>query len=487
MLSIKQFIILVNLNILFWIIISTIQCSNQDQNSNNNSTSTNFTDSVPELLPLDDANLQTNTGLLKPVHVGPSKKDLREKSHLPCPFELDSERKFRLFEVNDKVKFYTDRNRFLLNISPGELNTPEEQLKAFKETVFLALYLNRTIVLPNFFKSDMDKALQENIHAKRIVDAQDIISINKLWKYFPVITMDELYEHCISFDIGYLFKNTAPLPLAEPILDEMDRIERFTGSKIMDPAMNRFRGSFVKPKKDMVTGDIPEIPFNSGRILNYFEDHDTSAKCALAINPKDDVNYLQNLQKWADMMGSESDFIERDTDLPLVASTVVKATGRSKWVKNVVDKFKVFAELDRGYMVLVYDEKHIDDLLSTLNKVADKYSFSVIYVIIDIIYDQIEVDSIMKELSSKTVLRLKQISDLKKFMTIKYKDCPHERLNDELDESLELIQQQIGAQASSVIGSLIEQSETKAWVENLRDERLANRDHEFDRYLEREL
>lgn len=342
-LSLKQFLILLAVNICIWILVaSTRKCPEIDPallNAANNPDLANFTDSMPNLLPLDDGSLESNQ-LLRPVRVGPNKKMIRTKSHLPCPLELDAEKKFRTFEINTSPKFELNRQKFLLNITPGELNTLEEQIQSFKENLFLAIYLNRTIVLPNFFKSLNDHSIKTNLHAKNLIDPQDWIAMNKLMKYVPVITLDELYEHCTRFDIAYMLKSSPPLPLHKSILDEMERIEKFTGVHILDETTNRFRGTFVKAKKNE-NGEVPVVRLNSDYIQHeYFDMHRDDSKCALTINPKNDIAYISHLQQWADQMGGDHDYVSIDTDLPLVSAMVMKATGRPKYVKSIVDKFK---------------------------------------------------------------------------------------------------------------------------------------------------
>lgn len=493
-LSAKQFAVFICINVIFWIIsLSTRNSSSQDANNQSESSELSceglsngeFSDEVPSLLPLDDANLETNV-LLKPVHVGPNKKQERSKSHLPCPLELEAERKFRLYMVNNVVKFNLDRNKFLMNISPGELNTPEEQLLAFKETLFLAIYLNRTVVLPSFFKDNYDSSTKNNVHGKKTIDAQDFIAINKLMKYFPVITIDELYEHCTSFGSAYLLPNLGPLPLKDPILEEMHRIEKTTGVHLLDPEMNRFRGNFIKTRTEMLNSPLDKkgrITLNSNFIQNQLFEDIEAAKCSLVINPKNDIQYGNYLNQWNTMMGSVEMMTDPDTDIPAVSAMVMKALGRPKWIKNVADKFKASYGLDRGYMAMILDDKDYESLINEMNRVAQSFSFGHAYVVVDSFYDQNDIDNIINQIQSKTSVKLIQRKTLKEFIQIKYHECPNERLSDELDETLELVEMQVAYQANSLVASLKEGGSNWGWVQNLRDERLAWRATEFDSYL----
>lgn len=139
--------------------------------------------------------------------------------------------------------------------------------------------------------------------------------------------------------------------------------------------------------------------------------------------------------------------------------------------------------MNTGYVALIYDEENLDLLIQQMNEIASRTSFGICYLIVDDSYDLGEILEIVQNIQTKTQLKLVQKQTLVEFIELKYHECPHERLNDEIDETIQLIQHQIAIQASSVVGSVLISSENSAWVKNIREERLAWRDHEFDFYL----
>ena len=382
----------------------------------------------------------------------------------------------------------TLRDKFIINVSPGEINSPEEQIRALKETIFLAVYLNRTLVLPNFFKSKNDFSVRKNIHEKRVVDPQDWISMIRMMRYIPVITLDELYEHCIEFEVGYVFEDPdEPNFTIDPfVVKEMDRLEKETGVKFLSRDDDTFRGTLIGP---INSNSETDLKMNSKSIPNYFGENNPknyNARCVAVLNPKEIIPYGHHLKTWADMVGGggTEDYVTLDTDLPLVSAMVMKSTGRPKWCKDIIDQFRTSWGLEKGFVTLVYDDNHLEVLTQEVEAVADKHRWTVVYVIIDNVYGEKENEAILEEISKLTKMSLMSRKTLTDFLLKKYKNCPKERFEDELDETIELLEQQIGFQSNAVVGSVLEGSETRAWVRNLRDERLAWRDHKLDFYLE---
>ena len=175
-------------------IVSQTQCANKSNsqiptNSTNSSDSESFFNDEPIFNQNDQ-----NQPQITPKR--PNKKLSRMATHLACPFEQETERKFRIFDVNSKNRIPLRKDRYLLNINPGDSFRPAQQIHAFRETILLAMYLNRTVVIPPFFKDIHDNSFINNKHHKSYQDGQEIIQLNKLLKYVPAITLDELYEHC---------------------------------------------------------------------------------------------------------------------------------------------------------------------------------------------------------------------------------------------------------------------------------------------------
>lgn len=82
------------------------------------------------------------------MHVGAAPRSNRKvECPLPWKSELDEEDE----EIKPLVKL--DKNKFLL---PMLINGPNNQLVGFRKTLFVAIRLNRTIVIPTFHKHKSD-------------------------------------------------------------------------------------------------------------------------------------------------------------------------------------------------------------------------------------------------------------------------------------------------------------------------------------------
>ena len=191
-LSAKQLVLFVVLNVICWLVISFSQCNTF---TNSNSTS------VEDWEAGDVADLVSDEPVItKPNGVGKNKKLLRISEHIQCPFEVNNEKKFRVFDPDiNRHRISLRKDRFILNINDGDTFTPAQQIRAFRETLLFGIYTNRTVVIPPLFKDSNDPS-NENIHHKLFQETQDVIDIQKLMKYVPVITLDELAEHCVTFD-----------------------------------------------------------------------------------------------------------------------------------------------------------------------------------------------------------------------------------------------------------------------------------------------
>ena len=96
-----------------------------------------------------------------------------------------------------------DRNKF---ISPVLPYGPNNQLRGFREAVWLAIRLNRTLVVPPFFKHDRTDAA-ETTGKGSIIPPDHRLSVNALRKLIPVIAPQDMGLYCDnedSFDVFFL-------------------------------------------------------------------------------------------------------------------------------------------------------------------------------------------------------------------------------------------------------------------------------------------
>ena len=456
----KQFVVLVTINIIIWMMVTSTKCADKNGAENNQ----NMTDSgnkTEENNPFNNEPIfNSASDLFGPVQKRPNKKLSRMATHLACPFEQETERKFRIFDVNSKNRIPLRKDKFLLNINPGDAFRPAQQIHAFRETILLAMYLNRSVVIPPFFKDIHDDSNKNNKHHKSYQDGQEIIQLNKLLKYVPAITLDELYEHCTSFGLAY---NSGYLSWDE-LSDELDAVERFTGVHIFNPKTDQFFGKMVEPVDKNGFMDM-----NKNDISEYFYQHDDSAKCALFLSPFKTIDFETPLKTWAGEMAKDPGFgIELDSDTPLLASIALKATVRPKWVRPIVNKFLQDVGISRGYIFVSGDSEDLDGLAE------NKRSHSGV--------NEVYLPSWANRHDNsgfKTVVGTIELTD---FLMNRYPDCPKERFIDEMSQVISIFEQEIAFLSNYFIADLTK-AKLRAWNENIMHERQAWRDDKEDGYV----
>ena len=97
-----------------------------------------------------------------------------------CPYS-EPEQSWRDVEPELNIR----RTHYLLNLSPFG---PNNQFRGFRDTIILAYYLNRTIVLPPFFKHKSDPSHKLYFQYKNVENATHKIDVLELAKWIPVIT-----------------------------------------------------------------------------------------------------------------------------------------------------------------------------------------------------------------------------------------------------------------------------------------------------------
>ena len=105
--------------------------------------------------------------------------------------------------------------KYLLNISPFG---PNNQLRGFRDTVILAIYLNRTVVIPPFFKHGTDPSYKNKNQDSILNNTQPgwtKIDVEKLAKFVPVISYEKFVRKCHNFDHAYFARRYIPGGLFE--------------------------------------------------------------------------------------------------------------------------------------------------------------------------------------------------------------------------------------------------------------------------------
>ena len=84
------------------------------------------------------------------------------KNQWTCPFDFKQ-------NLNKKTppRYILDPTKFIINVSPFG---PNNQFHGFRDTILMAIYLNRTLILPKFFKHGSDPSYSTKNFTKNVQD-----------------------------------------------------------------------------------------------------------------------------------------------------------------------------------------------------------------------------------------------------------------------------------------------------------------------------
>ena len=260
-----------------------------------------------------------------------------------CPFETKSD----YSEDFSDIEPYLDtirRDHYLINLSPFG---PNNQLRGFRDTFILAILLNRTIVMPPFFKHRTDPSSRRPGYLYQ--DPQQKLDGVEMAKMVPVITLDQFAKRCANgLDVVFLARANSNvtefgrLNFYEKILnfDIMDKPYKPPyGTALLAPTVINPR-TYRKRKREESYVSMTKI---SAQIA-YGPDVENSndGPCAMWLEPYRNMLMTQHLGGWAkrkeEPKGKEhsSTLIERPGEM---VARMMNATVRAKSVRAAVDDF----------------------------------------------------------------------------------------------------------------------------------------------------
>ena len=221
-----------------------------------------------------------------------------------------------------------------------------------------ALYLNRTIVMPPFFKHNTDPSTKREGYLYQ--DPQEKLDGEEIAKLMPVITLEEYSEKCHhGLDVAFLARATSNtsevkrLGLFEKILD-FPIIKRpynlydqvFTAPTVINPDAIQHRRQqsecYIQMTKESAMNAYgPEATPDSN-----------DGKCALWVEPYRNMMILDHLEFWSGQTGFPTrDLADSNSllDHPAeLAARMMEATCRSKSVRSAASEFieVVFEEVN---------------------------------------------------------------------------------------------------------------------------------------------
>uniref|UniRef100_H2YAJ9 GDP-fucose protein O-fucosyltransferase 2 n=1 Tax=Ciona savignyi TaxID=51511 RepID=H2YAJ9_CIOSA len=190
-----------------------------------------------------------------------------------CEF-WSSSKKLLTSSPQPKPRFKTNPRKFIL---PWLYNGPNNQLMGLRQAVFVAIYLNRTLVIPVFQKHFNDKT-----GGMQYIDSNHRFDVPSLQSLIPIITIDEFKRHCGNrIDVVFFGASTnkqqwtlESLIEAERLykLDILDEKYRAPNSKVLGKGIvksksfpTKERGFLFKAEKKAVVEQ-----YNSSRPCAFY-------------------------------------------------------------------------------------------------------------------------------------------------------------------------------------------------------------------------
>nr|XP_026696581.1 uncharacterized protein LOC100180315 [Ciona intestinalis] len=288
---------------------------------------TETSSSVIDTLRSDVVLVTKVTNILEPkTHETQQKRD--------CPLKIYQD------VTNIKPRVSLDPNKFLL---PWLLWGPNNQLVGFRESVFLAIKLNRTLVIPHF-------APQYNDHGRqglRVVSAFNRINVPALAGFISTISIQEFQEKC-NRKLDVIFQNRPRWCFALREAEELTGVDIF-GVKSPPGASGR-----VTFDRNQTGCDIPDIAtYPSTVVHNTVHDSkkldkifNSSAKCAMFLYPFKSLSLptmgeplpieLHNATKVEQMTSSENIHSAKDD---VILAAIEHVTTRPVYVEKIAENF----------------------------------------------------------------------------------------------------------------------------------------------------
>uniref|UniRef100_H2YE79 Peptide-O-fucosyltransferase n=1 Tax=Ciona savignyi TaxID=51511 RepID=H2YE79_CIOSA len=120
-----------------------------------------------------------------PKRLEPTPAKLTIKIAKPCKLNIENELSKELPRIQ------LDGNKFML---PFLIWGPNNQLIGLRDSIFLAIKLNRTLVLPHFVTQYNDKGAARNT----LVQARNRIDVTNLSKFISVISLKDFQTICLG-------------------------------------------------------------------------------------------------------------------------------------------------------------------------------------------------------------------------------------------------------------------------------------------------
>uniref|UniRef100_H2Y5K7 Peptide-O-fucosyltransferase n=1 Tax=Ciona savignyi TaxID=51511 RepID=H2Y5K7_CIOSA len=247
-------------------------------------------------------------------------------------------------------KHKLDPNRFLI---PTLYNGPSNQLAGFQQSALLAIILNRTLVLPNFYEHTY-----ENVLLKTVVGAERRIDLNILRRYMSVIPLSQAVKRCNGrFDVFFNAdeEGMSPLLSALPVIHVQTglqgaRYKAGIGIKEVKDFIDRGNMdvyALVNTEIKWLMGDMFQGRKHDFDFMELKSNYQSSKKCAhyfkpfrqLGLRPSDTLPASWPRSAF-DIIESPQENVLTKTDAQVFFGDVWRNVNSPKFIRDVAHAFR---------------------------------------------------------------------------------------------------------------------------------------------------
>lgn len=423
-----------------------------------------------------------------------------------CPFDIKN-----LYNKNfDDIKPLLSsirRDKFLINLTPFG---PNNQLRGFRDTVLLAIYLNRTIILPPFFKHSSDPTQSrpgyfyqhpsEKINGELLAKLMPVMPFEKFAQACPNSISDALMSRKDSNVTEY-----KRLAMYQFIYKKQFLTPNYQNG---DPTMMA-KTHLAKPNAIGKNGQVNLFMSHSSVHSAY--DFDNDHQCVMWLEPYRNMQFTPELEAWS-KRGEPFGAYHGDNTSKLLmqkgelAARMILATGRPNEIKLAARKYilnemrnRTFAAMHWRYDVTDFGNhcrkynittgicgglnsggidaakvaENLGDHLQNLNHAFlenfnhdSQRAPQIKAVYIAAPPKEAENINLMKSVLFTLGYKAYYGEDLRKFLEKKYELCPEEVFTDQIHDFLSLVEMELCSMSRVFI-----YSGASSWSRNVNQER----------------
>ena len=266
---------------------------------------------------------------------------------------------------NVKPLNHMNPEKFIMSLSPFG---PNNQIRGFRDTLILAKYLNRTVILPPWVRHPSDPASDKTNtnFAKNMHQFTDLMDAETLAEYVSVLPFSKLKEKCGEGFAAALF---ARWPIGSPNWEALNTIEKMGGVPItknytyrqfLDSNVHEFWNKTILPadtqvehatvyQKDRLGVEQSFINMDASSVFQSYGPVKTGdVKCMLWVMPFRNMYWSKYMHNKTELWGQDP--ASRYTRHIKIVQDMLLHTLRPKEVQMAALDFNVKEMAGKGYL-----------------------------------------------------------------------------------------------------------------------------------------